>query len=289
MLITDIAPIDLLLQRIGRLHRHQRGEGQNDRPSKLRSARCLITGVSNWDASPPELAKGVSSVYQPALLWETLLALYSDNHDGIISIDLPTDIPLLVEKVYQREETIPSAWSEGVATAELRMEDCRASKKERAESWLLGKVPRNGQDFTGRFRAAVRADDERTGRAVVRDTKESIDVVVVKEVNGELYLLSWIVDKGQNYSLGDGFEAPNDDLARLAARCTVSLPPSLTYPSIIDQVIHSLETVRPVPGWQESRWLRGELSLVLDNDNRAVIAIDNSVYELQYSRTIGLV
>ncbi|MES6461701.1 CRISPR-associated helicase Cas3', partial [Cutibacterium acnes] len=40
LLISDIAPIDLLLQRIGRLHRHDR-----QRPVPLREATCLVTGV----------------------------------------------------------------------------------------------------------------------------------------------------------------------------------------------------------------------------------------------------
>ena len=48
VMITDVAPIDLLLQRMGRLHRHQRGVNQSHRPEKLRQARCYIVGVENW-------------------------------------------------------------------------------------------------------------------------------------------------------------------------------------------------------------------------------------------------
>lgn len=74
-MITDIAPIDLLLQRMGRLHRHQRGEGQSERSAKLRTAQCFITGSKDWSVEPPEFDKGIIAVYHPALLLRTILAL----------------------------------------------------------------------------------------------------------------------------------------------------------------------------------------------------------------------
>ncbi|APH54990.1 Superfamily II DNA and RNA helicase [Granulibacter bethesdensis] len=38
-MITDLCPIDVLLQRIGRLHRHA---GRHDRPDAFRNARCIV-------------------------------------------------------------------------------------------------------------------------------------------------------------------------------------------------------------------------------------------------------
>lgn len=38
LLITDLAPVDVLLQRIGRLHRHDR----QDRPAEFETARCVV-------------------------------------------------------------------------------------------------------------------------------------------------------------------------------------------------------------------------------------------------------
>src|SRR5690606_38235452 len=52
LLVTDLAPIDLLLQRMGRIHRHLRGVGQCERPEPLRTARCVITGA-DWGQRPP--------------------------------------------------------------------------------------------------------------------------------------------------------------------------------------------------------------------------------------------
>ena len=48
ILITDLCPADVLLQRIGRLHRHSR----KDRPDEYGQARCIVLTPSNGDLSP---------------------------------------------------------------------------------------------------------------------------------------------------------------------------------------------------------------------------------------------
>ena len=47
LMVSDIAPIDLLLQRMGRLHRHHRGDNESNRPEPLRQARLFLTGVAD--------------------------------------------------------------------------------------------------------------------------------------------------------------------------------------------------------------------------------------------------
>ena len=48
LLITDLCPADVLLQRIGRLHRHS----PKDRPDDYRQPRCIVLTPSNADLSP---------------------------------------------------------------------------------------------------------------------------------------------------------------------------------------------------------------------------------------------
>ena len=47
LLVTDLCPVDVLLQRIGRLHRHERG----DRPAGYQEARCVVMTPRDGDLS----------------------------------------------------------------------------------------------------------------------------------------------------------------------------------------------------------------------------------------------
>ena len=47
-LITDLCPVDVLLQRIGRLHRHQR----DDRPEEYKTPACIVLTPEGEDLSP---------------------------------------------------------------------------------------------------------------------------------------------------------------------------------------------------------------------------------------------
>ncbi len=48
LLITDLCPVDVLLQRIGRLHRHK----DNDRPDRYDSPKCIVLTPDGGDLSP---------------------------------------------------------------------------------------------------------------------------------------------------------------------------------------------------------------------------------------------
>lgn len=304
VMITDIAPVDLLLQRMGRLHRHSRGDGQRERPARLRCARCYIVGVEDWEASPPTFAQGVDKVYQEALLLRTILALHSrSDANGHVVVNLPHDIAGLVEGVYkdQCQEVdnatpsfvVPDAWQPRVDEAEKRLVDSRVKATNNAETWLLGKPQlRCPKDLIGWLRESLTMTDENVGRAAVRDSQESIEVVAVQEHGGNLHVFPWVnnVDGGipTSRSLGDGEEVPDDDVARLAATCTVNLPPALSGPRNAERVIKALETSCRASGWQESRWLKDQLVLVFDEVGEATIDTGIIVHRLRYARGTGL-
>lgn len=56
LLITDLCPMDVLLQRIGRLHRHDR-----NRPEGFKTARCIVLTPDNRDLSQAIDGKGQGS------------------------------------------------------------------------------------------------------------------------------------------------------------------------------------------------------------------------------------
>ena len=302
VMITDIAPIDLLLQRMGRLHRHQRGEGQSHRPEKLRQARCYVVGVEDWSEAPPRLAKGIDSVYPKALLWRSMLPLRTkaDGSDAA-TINLPHDIAMLVGLVYSLGNNrgwslsvdAGQEWADALQSAEKELLESRESAQGRARAWLLDKPKkRKGSSLIGWLRDSYSVLDDVRARAAVREADESIEVVAVQGLEGEFRLLPWVVDvqgsRPNGGSLGNGYGVPDDEAARLAANCTVSLPPRLSSVRSYREVIDALESQVQIPGWQESRWLQGQLVMVFDPECNSVVETSSCVYRLHYSEEAGL-
>ncbi len=286
LLITDIAPIDLLLQRMGRLHRHVRGEGQSERPEALRHARCIITGVEDWNGGLPKFATGIDAIYQPALLWRTIAAL-RERADCAGCLILPEDIAPLVERVYEGDCNIPNEWRDAEAVAAGNMARSIEARQRAASQWLLRKP--NRFSLNGWMTGKLNIDDETRGRAAVRDTEESIEVVVVRLTNRGLELLPWIAEEfGVRPCLGSGSDTPDDDVARAAALCSVNLPPRLSSPWCARNVIDALEREVPIDGWQSSRWLAGTLPLVINEQGLATIRWEGHEFLLQYVREMGL-
>lgn len=117
VLVTDLAPMDLLIQRAGRLHRHVRDAQGNPSESPGREAPCLWVLAPPAEASPAEdwyaaLLPGASVVYgDVACLWLTRMALHEAGE--IVS---PGDgeeiggVRQLVEAVYgEAARAIPDA------------------------------------------------------------------------------------------------------------------------------------------------------------------------------------
>lgn len=88
-MITDLAPVDLVLQRAGRLHRHPR-----QRPEAHREPVLYVAGLDG--DGPPDLdATRWKYVYQPYILLRTWQQLRARQN-----LRLPQDIDPLVQTVY---------------------------------------------------------------------------------------------------------------------------------------------------------------------------------------------
>ncbi|MEU0520963.1 CRISPR-associated helicase Cas3' [Streptosporangium sp. NPDC006007] len=288
LLVSDLCPIDLLLQRMGRQHRHLRGEGQSDRPVRLRTARCLLTGA-NWEAAPVEPVRGSQRIYRlyPLLRSAAVLEPYlaGTAETGHV-VRLPEDISPLVQRAYGDDPVGPQEWREAMERARADHDLHHARQTEKALDFQLNDVGKPGRALIGWLEAGVGdADDTRKGRAQVRDGMESLEVLVVqRRADGTLVTMPHI---GERHG---GLELPVDSvpeprLARVVASCGLRLPFHFSIPQTTDRAIEELEA-ECVPAWQakESHWLAGELILMLDEDCRTRLA----GYDLRYTPHDGL-
>ncbi|MFH8984756.1 type I-E CRISPR-associated protein Cse1/CasA [Streptomyces varsoviensis] len=284
LLVTDLAPVDLVLQRMGRLHRHPRS-----RPARLRQARCLITGVEDWQATPPLPVKGSQAVYEGDFTLLASLAVLGPYLDGA-PLCLPTDISPLVQRAYGADLAVPQPWAQALEEARAVHTKMLDRKREAAEGFLLGPVRRAGRPVYGWLEAqAGDTDDTGEGRAQVRDTEESLEVLVVqRRTDGHLATVPWLPDDTEGPR--GGLVLPTDfppgrRAAEAVAASSLTLPPIFSKLWMIDPTIAELETVL-IPAWQvkECPWLDGELLLVLDEKCQTHL----SGFTLQYSPAEGL-
>ena len=98
MMVSDLAPIDFLLQRAGRLHRH----AYHERPSN-HERPCLWINIPQADDGSPSLSVD-ALIYDEFILRRTYLAL-----NGRDEVCLPADYRPLVEAIYNDSEPEPDS------------------------------------------------------------------------------------------------------------------------------------------------------------------------------------
>jgi len=174
LMVSEIAPIDLLLQRSGRLQRHPR-----KRPQGLETPQFIVLCDAETVGAPPEsFGKSIECIYVRYILLRTWLALR-----GLNKIEVPTDIEALVEAVYGPEIFPPNDdWTTALAAAKDKMEFERTESEKAARRLLVSK-PKDPTDLIEEFNDQL-ADDEdpevhKMIRAATREGDLSVRVVMV--------------------------------------------------------------------------------------------------------------
>ncbi|MBO3142451.1 CRISPR-associated helicase Cas3' [Dermatophilus congolensis] len=281
LMVSDLAPVDLLLQRVGRLHRHARGSDEKDRPPLLRTPRLLLTGA-DWQSIPVKADAGSERVYGSIQLLRAAATIQQHGN----KILLPRDIPTLVDRAYAPDLTPPQGWENEWALAEQQELERVEKAKSKAAAFLLA-PPTSHEGLLARSGFFVKGDpdDGNGGRSQVRDSEDSLEVVVVQRVNGSIRPMPGS-GLPENTTLPLDFP-PEPRIARALAGCTVRLPAWSTA-SDIDSIIAALEDMS-FPGWQQDcPWLQGQLVLVLDEQGRARVANLDVAYKPETGLTVTM-
>lgn len=277
-MVTDLAPVDLVLQRVGRLHRHPR-----PRPERMATPQLVITGVAEWAESGPVFDGGSKAVYGTGRLLRAAGAL---GLDGVraAEISLPADIRPLVEAAYGDEPPVPHSWLDAARKADAVQADKVASARDRADHFRIRSLPDLEGSLCNLLEDSTREAEESQGSARVRDSDDGIEVVVVQQIGGEVRFIADDSPYSGHVIPVDVGAIPDDHLARATSACTVRLPMSMTRsPSDFDRTVDALEA-QGHEGWQQSPWLAGQLVLHLDENWQATVA----GFGLSYDMADGL-
>lgn len=249
LMFTDIAPVDLVLQRAGRLHRHAR----TDRHA-VRSAPELRVIQPSGDVLEVPL-ESVAIVYLEYFVRRTMQALA--NLQG--RVELPTDIEPLIEEVYTSKA--PSMGS-SLHKAYIEAMGVKLAQGQGAEQGLVTHPDKI--DF-GDLQVFLDEDDDPAKadelRARTRDARPSISIVCVERRDGEL-----VVDRFGATSLTlNPDAAPNRELLDALVRRSINV----TRPKLVHTLAES-ETHMPKP-WRQSALLRHR-RLVVFEESQAEVA-----------------
>lgn len=96
-MLSELAPFDLLLQRAGRLHRHE-----NTRSAHLQ-VRRLYVFLPEICTDKPDFGWS-SLIYFPDLLYRSGMLFLKDGEYRPLSVDIPDDVSAFIEAVYDGED-----------------------------------------------------------------------------------------------------------------------------------------------------------------------------------------
>ncbi|MFE3444953.1 CRISPR-associated helicase Cas3' [Nocardia sp. NPDC059180] len=259
LLITDLAPMDLLLQRIGRMHRH---DGVL-RPPALREPTVVITGFVPGGDGPPSINGDSEAIYGRYPLLRSAAAVLQADGDHW---KVPAQVPELVVAAYDPQVAVPEAWVDEVAAA---LRTWTADQRKRADTAAQFVLTRLGEHEYPTLEGLHRGEYVKDDDVRVRDGEESIDVILVREDDR-----GYRSENGRR--LGPNGEVPAEVLDDVLGG-TLRLPMRLARPG--------MESLRPLDGWRDHPWLRYCPALILDNDSRGAVG----TARIRYDARLGLV
>lgn len=185
---SDMAPIDLILQRMGRLWRHPR-------PLIARGCRTPNFNIFIDNSDENEVPQQITSsrVYDPYILMKSYLALISlpdENERKIINI--PEDIDHLVQDVYSEKMSleVPIRWENTLNDLGNQFHIMSQNNENTALNILVN-MPQNLEDLLESFNTELSEDENpemaKRIRAATRLGDLSITVVCLREEDNKLY------------------------------------------------------------------------------------------------------
>lgn len=237
VLVTDLAPVDLLLQRTGRLHRH-------DRPGRpISHPEVWICGPVRIDDGIPVFEGATQAVYDPSILLRTWIVLRGQQ-----AVAIPNDVQALIEAVYD-DTDFPSVSS----NLQERLDDLTSAlttrrEEEERQAWMREIRPPWHRGQLAMVARNPRAEDEPelhpTHQALTRLADLSIPVVLLED--------DWTLPNGTRI---DPKAKPSTGLVRRLLERSVPLASR--------RVVYALRDQAVPPGWERSPLLRNHRPIVM--------------------------
>ncbi|MBT9143312.1 MAG: CRISPR-associated endonuclease/helicase Cas3 [Dehalococcoidia bacterium] len=252
LMITDLAPADLVIQRAGRLHRHQ----HHKRPSNMAEPVLWVRMPETNSDGIPDF-KGAGYVYDKYVLLRSYLLLRECD-----TIVIPQDIESIIEETYaDSSPSWPSKEMEQSAidlkqeTAKQQDSACREAKSNLVAMPDTGETP---SGYLGKFSKELEEDDpelHQSLQALTRLTGPSVRVVCLHACEDGCLLNP--EDPGSRIDI-DG-EPQEQDIKNLLRQSL-----TITQKGLLHEIIRSDDCHTPNQ-WKKVAPLRHHRRLVFEN------------------------
>lgn len=248
VLVTDLAPVDLILQRTGRQHRHAH---HADRGSHVDPV-LHIAGLGDVATGPEEEA--TDSVYDAYLMWRSWAVLVDARE-----LVLPSDIDALVQAVYDTDRPLShlERYAEKMTQLAHRLRTRTQVERGEADAWLAAR-PADPAPEAWKV-TATDAEERVPGKAVARTRLGERSVAAVPV-----------------YQTSSGWRLPNDAGGLVSPSGRV--PRSWLLAALMCQLsvrnkrlIAQLDAVKKPSWWERQKLLRFLTPLMLSEDGTALV------------------
>ena len=249
LMVSRTAPIDLLIQRMGRLHRHPRSK----RPSHLAKPTLLLrTPDMKTDDVPDFGVDGL--IYERFFLLKTWLCLRD-----VEQMRIPDGVDELMNAVYNQEidiDNISSAYREALAVALDDMKLGNRNSEFRGAQFVIREP--SSKRLIGRYSARL-SDDERSIKT--RNIRPGLDIICI--MDEDLLALTR--------------RRPSKDDVNNLLRYKVTVRHKA--------VKQALEQLEANPHWAKQPQLKYARGVIFDGDH---FAIPDTAYSLRLTLEYGL-
>jgi CRISPR-associated endonuclease/helicase Cas3 len=265
LMISDLAPVDLLIQRAGRLHRH----GGRERPQPLSEPHLWIT--------KPDIKNGAPNfgndkwVYEYYVLLRSYLTL-----QGQTRWSLPADTRDLIEAVYGPDEPATGDFVHLLPDERRKMQGHNTEDADKARQKLV--LAPDHRRLLKESNAGLQEDApevHKAFRALTRLGRPSVSVVCLHRIDGRLNTEpdgsgAWI-----NLS-----QRPDAETTQALVDATVSI----SYPKVFSYLVGTDNKASP-SGWRRHTLLKNYYVLEFQQNNCPIAEIG---YTLILNQSLGL-
>jgi CRISPR-associated endonuclease/helicase Cas3 len=266
LMVTDLAPVDLVLQRVGRLHRHARP----DRPRGLTEPVVWVRWPGERDGAPT-LDPGDAAVYEPHVLLRSWWVLRDR-----MAIVIPDDVEALIEAVYDESGASPDDGSQRFRREwEDTLEGHRAAvaeERDEAEKRWLKAPTFSGATWRliGEPREEDAPDFHKEFQALTRLAERSVEIVCLYGTRERPTFDRSGLDRATVRGM------PSLEQAKRLLRRSVRVTARGAVAALLDGEVPA--------GWRKSALLRNHRLVVLEDGATAFVG----TYRLRLDRDTGL-